>query len=125
MYIVRTRPIESKSMLTEAYSIGSPSGKDFSPINECQSTPHMYTLPEKKLTSIDLLGRLLRLLTSIILSGLLRGETSFWTRIVQIACIVHCFLQRVGFPAEDVVAVGGGAAAVKRVVLVRYGSRWT
>jgi hypothetical protein len=64
----------------------------------------------KKLTAIDLLGSLLLLLASTVLSGLLNSKTSLGACKVGVAVVVHGLLQGVAFPAENIVAVGGGAA---------------
>jgi hypothetical protein len=52
----------------------------------------------------------LLLLASVVLSGLLDGKTSFGTCSVEVALIVHGFLERVAFPTEDVVAVCSSTA---------------
>ena len=58
-----------------------------------------------KLTAINILGSLLLLLASIVLRGLLDGETSLGASGVEVAIVVHGLLQGVGFPTEDVVTV--------------------
>jgi hypothetical protein len=57
------------------------------------------------LTAVDVLRSLLLLLASIVLSGLLDGKTSLGASSVEIAAVVHCLLEGVGFPAEDVVTM--------------------
>lgn len=60
-------------------------------------------------TAIDrLLGHLL-LGASVVLGRLLGMESGSRAVSVQVAAVVHGLLEGVGLPAEDVVAVGGGA----------------
>jgi hypothetical protein len=68
-----------------------------------------------RLTAIDRLGSLLLLLASVVLSGLLDGKTSLGAGNVKGAAVVHSLLQGVGFPAKDVVTVGGGTTRRYRV----------
>jgi cell division inhibitor SulA len=103
----------------------SPTGIDLSPIltvsvlssqsrnesAEASGTGNKQTIIGK-LTSIHLLWRLLLLLTSIILGWLLRRKPRLGTWIIQIAPIVHSFLQRIGFPAKHVVAVRSGSPVI-------------
>jgi hypothetical protein len=77
-----------------------------------QSTNNSF---EKKLTAINILGRLLLLLTRIIRRRLLCGQSRLGTRIIQIAAIIHGFLQRVALPAKHVVGVRSRAANVHAV----------
>lgn len=61
------------------------------------------------LTSIDRLDRLLPLFACIVLRGLLCSQTSPGACIVEVATVVHGFLEGVAFPTENVVAMRGGA----------------
>jgi hypothetical protein len=62
-------------------------------------------LKNKILTAVDRLRSLLLLLASVVLSGLLNGETSFGASGVEVAVVVHGLLERVAFPTEDVITV--------------------
>jgi hypothetical protein len=69
----------------------------------------------ERLTAIDFLGCLLLLLASIVLSGLLNGETGLGTSGVEVAVIIHGLLQTIALPSEDVVTMGGSATDVHGV----------
>jgi uncharacterized membrane protein YfcA len=62
------------------------------------------------LTAVNVFRSLLLLLASVVLSGLLDGKTGFGTGGVEVALIVHGFLERVAFPTEDIVAVCSSTA---------------
>jgi hypothetical protein len=91
----------------------SPSGISLSPVS--QLSAHTPSTFEKELTAINILGRLLLLLTRIIRRRLLRGQPRLGTRIIQIAAVIHGFLQRVALPAKHVVGVRSRAANVHAV----------
>ena len=49
------------------------------------------------------------LVAGVVGGGLLDGEAGLGAGVVLGAAVVHGLLERVAFPAEDVVTVGGGA----------------
>jgi hypothetical protein len=63
---------------------------------------------EGKLTAVDVFGGLLLLCAGAVLGVGLCGETGFGAGSVEVAAVVHGFLEGVAFPAEDVVSVSGG-----------------
>jgi hypothetical protein len=62
------------------------------------------------LTAVDVLGCLLLLGARAVLGVGLGGETGLGAGGVEVAVVVHGLLERVAFPAEDVVAVRGSPA---------------
>ena len=75
---------------------------------QCQTSGKQII--DEVLTAVNVFRSLLLLLASVVLSGLLDGKTSFGTCSVEVALIVHGFLERVAFPTEDVVAVCSSTA---------------
>lgn len=67
------------------------------------------------LTAINVLGGLLLLLASAVLRGCLDSETGLGAGGVKVAVVVHGLLERVAFPAEDVVTVSGRATRSRNV----------
>jgi hypothetical protein len=86
-----------------------------SPVTYTLATEHTIAGRKRVLTAINLLRRLLLLLTRPILRGRLRRQSRLRTRVIQITPAVHSFLERVAFPAENIVGVCGRAANVHRV----------
>lgn len=63
---------------------------------------------EGELTAVDVLRGLLLLGARAVLGIGLGGEAGLGARFVEVAAAVHGLLEGVAFPAEHVVAVGGG-----------------
>jgi hypothetical protein len=105
----------------------SPMGRALSPVvwDEVLAFDHfLFFLPRKyrgrkkkrkekkrkrKLTAVDILGSLLGHGAGAVLRLGLGGDAGLGAVGVEVALVVHGLLERVALPAEDVVAVGGGA----------------
>lgn len=79
-----------------------------------------WSSEQRRLTSIDILNGLLRLLASVVLSRRLRRKAGLGASIVKVAAVVHSLLKRVALPAENVVTVGSRST----VICIRNSNEW-
>lgn len=74
----------------------------------------------RELTAVDVLGGLLLLGAGAVLGIGLGGEASLGACVVEVAAVIHGLLERVAFPAEDVVTMSGGTTDTA----LAYAKRW-